>query len=914
VSGAARPSGTVTFLFSDIEGSTQRWERAPDAMAAALARHDALVRAAIEAHGGYVFKVMGDAFCAAFATTGDATASALDAQRALGAEDFSMVDGIRVRMALHAGPAEERAGDYAGQTLNRIARLLAIGHGGQVLVSGTAAELLHEAMPGGTSLRDLGQHRLKDLARAERVFQLIAPELLDAFPALRSLESLPNNLPQQLTSFVGREDSVAEIKELAREHHLVTLLGTGGVGKTRCAVQAGAELLERYEDGVWFVELAPISDASLVTVTIAQRLGVRQAPDRSLLETLLAHVERRQLLLILDNCEHVIETVREVAAALLRRAPGVRILGTSREPLNVAGERILRLPPLPAPAAVALFSDRALASDPGFVLTEENAPAVAEIARRLDGIPLALELAAARVRVLSPAQLARRLDERFRLLTGGDRSALPRQRTLQATIDWSYDLLDERERALFRRLSIFAGGWELRAAAAVAGEDGAADEWEVLDALSSLVDKSLVIAEPHGDDGRYRMLQSVREYGLERLAESGEADAIAGRHARYYAALARDVRPLALGLEDEQWWRRLTPEIDNLRAAIDWTIAGGHESNVGLSLLADLEWPELLTTPNEALGWYEAALRRAIPDRIVHAKLLRHCVMLEWLAGRPLAEREPVAVRAVEVARGSGDADEIARALANLGGTYRNAGRFDEADRALAEAYATPERLSRITTNTVLRIWAVTDLQRGDVELARRRFSEVVRLERAGSDAHSSALLNLGELEFATGNTEAARQAARHAKETYERLNSIYLILVLSNLAAYAMSAGDIEEARAHLREALRLHSRYGHAWLGHLIDNHALLAALLGDYERAALLAGFTDALHRSRGDVRQHTERRVHERLSEILAEIYAADERERRTGAGARLSDEEALAHAAAIHEATTSRAAAPPKGIG
>jgi predicted ATPase/class 3 adenylate cyclase len=926
---AVRPTGTVAFLFSDIEGSTRRWERAPDAMGAALARHDALMREAIEAHGGYVFKQVGDAFCAAFATTRDATSSALRAQRALEAEDFSTVGGIRVRMAVHVGQAQERGGDYFGPTLNRVARLLAIGHGGQVLVSGAAAELLQEALPEQGGLRDLGPHRLKDLARPERVYQLAAPGLLDEFPALRSLEHLPNNLPQQLTSFVGRDDAVAEIKQFLSEHRLVTLLGTGGVGKTRCAIQAAAELLDGYADGAWFVELAPISDASLVAGTVAQRLAVREAPNRPLLETLLAHVERLRLLLILDNCEHVLDEVRGIAAAILQRAPGVRIVATSREALNIAGERILRLPPLAVPphdetgsgkealafGAVALFLDRALAADPSFALTDDNAAAVAEIVRRLDGIPLAIELAAARVRVLSPAQLAQRLGERFRLLTGGDRSALPRQQTLRATIDWSFDLLDERERELFGRLAAFVGGWTLPAAAAVCAGEGAADEWEALDGLSSLADKSLVAVEPFGEDRRYRMLHSVREYGLERLAEAGRANAISHRHARYYADLVRELHPLALALEDVEWQRLLTPELGNLRAAIDWAIFQKREPGIGIALLADMEWPELLTSPHEALQWYEAALDLAdiLPDRIVHSRLLRHCVVLEWLVGRPIAAREQTALRAVEAARSANDANEMARALANLGGVYRSCGRFDEADKAFTEAYASPEPLSRITTNAVLRTWAVTDLQRGNVDLARRRFSEVARLERPGSEGHASALLNLGELEYAAGNLETARQAARQAKESYVHLRSIYLVLALSNLAAYAIAADDLVDAREHLREALRLQSKSGASWLGKVLEHHALLAVLVGESERGALLAGFTDALYRSRGDVREHTERRGYERLMHLLAQAHAAEELLRWMNAGAELTGEQALAHAAAIHEATTSPAASPPKGV-
>ncbi|HKU66877.1 MAG TPA: adenylate/guanylate cyclase domain-containing protein, partial [Candidatus Baltobacteraceae bacterium] len=414
----ARPTGTVTFLFSDIEGSTTRWDADRDAMTVAVARHDAVMRAALEAHGGYVFKTMGDAFCAAFAMAGEAAIAALDAQRALAAEDFSAVGGVRVRMAVHTGTADERDGDYFGPTVNRVARLLAVGHGGQVLVSGAAAELLRGGASGQSSLRDLGEHRLKDLAQPEHIYQLVASDVPQEFPALRSLDVLPNNLPPQLTSFVGREHVVAEIKGLIESHRLVTLVGSGGAGKTRCAIQVGAELLDGSGDGVWLVELAPAADQHFVVNAIAQALNVQEQPNRPLLDTLVAYLKRKRLLLVLDNCEHVIDEVRRVVASMLQNSLEVRILATSREPLNISGEATYRMPSLAVPdtaellraeeasrfGAVQLFVERALLSNNRFGLTEENAPHVAEICRRLDGIPLAIELAAARVKVLSPQQ------------------------------------------------------------------------------------------------------------------------------------------------------------------------------------------------------------------------------------------------------------------------------------------------------------------------------------------------------------------------------------------------------------------------------------------------------------------------------------------------------------------------------
>ncbi|HEX3672524.1 MAG TPA: adenylate/guanylate cyclase domain-containing protein [Candidatus Cybelea sp.] len=895
------PTGTVTFLFSDIEGSTQRWERDSAAMSAALKRHDAVMREAIEAHDGYVFKVMGDAFCAAFSATPEALAAAVRAQRALAAEDFSGVNGLRVRMALHAGDAEERGGDYFGPTVNRVARLLAIGHGGQVLVSGTAADLLHDALLPEHGLRDLGLHGLKDLSRAERVFQVLAPDLEDVFPVLRSLEHLPNNLPAQLTSFVGREDDVAEIAALLQRGPLVTLAGPGGIGKTRCALQAAGEMLGEFSDGAWLIDLAPIADPTLVTGTIAQTLGVRETPNRPLLETLAEYLATRQVLLILDNCEHLIDETRRVTVDILHRCPQVRVIATSREPFNAGGELLLRMPSLDVSESVALFTDRARAISPRFAPTGENAAAVTAIATRLEGIPLAIELAAARVRVLSPVQIAQRLDERFRMLVGGDRSALPRRQTLRATIDWSYDLLDERERALLRRLSIFAGDFSIAAATEVCSVPREIDEWDVLDSLTALVDKSLVLADDHDEEQRYRLLQSMREYGLERLHEANEGNGIAERHARYYAQFVANLRPLVDELEDERWKRLCAEELDNIRAAIDWTLARRNDAAVGIGLLSHLEWPEILTAPQEALRWYERAAQEkdAMPDAIAEARILRHYVLLQWLAGRPLADRTATAQRAVEIAASTGDRDEIARALTNLGACHQSGGQFDEAETAFAEAYASSENLSRLSRNAVLRTWAVNDLRRGNPELARRRFLDVASSERPGSEAHASALLNLGELEFTIGSVDAAREAARRACETYQALGSALLVLVLANLAAYAMAAGDLNDARARLREAMGRRYESGR-WLVTILDHHALLAALLGDCNRAAILVGFTDAHYRSRGESRQPTEQRGYERLAGLLAGAIEGAELERLRGFGEGLTEEQALSTAAAIYE--------------
>ncbi len=494
------PGGTVTFLFTDIEGSTRLWEEKPEAMRVALARHDVLLRAAIEANSGIVFKTMGDAFCAAFATAPEALSSALVLQHALQAEVWPDPIRLRVRTALHTGAVESRDNDYFGQPLNRVARLLAAGYGGQILLSDVAQELTRDHLPPVVSLKPLGEHRLRDLSRPETVFQLLHPDLPAEFPPLRSLDNadLPNNLPQQLTSFIGREKESDEVRALLRKTRLLTLTGSGGSGKTRLSLQVAADVLEDYPDGVWLIELAALTDPTFVTQAVAQTLGLREETGKPLLQTLTEHLKPKRTLLVLDNCEHLLSAITRLADGLLRACPGVKILANSREGMGTAGEVVYRVPSLSLPdpkkpqtvvsvsqyESVRLFVERAAAVLPTFTVTNANAPALASVCHRLDGIPLAIELAAARVRVLSLEQIAARLDDRFRFLTGGSRSALPRQQTLRALIDWSFDLLTLPEQTMLARLAVFAGGWTLEAAEAVTAGDGI-EEWEVLDLLAA---------------------------------------------------------------------------------------------------------------------------------------------------------------------------------------------------------------------------------------------------------------------------------------------------------------------------------------------------------------------------------------------------------------------------------------------
>lgn len=605
------PTGTVTFLFTDIQGSTALWEADPDAMRSALARHDALLSRAIAAHGGQVFKTIGDAFCAAFAVVPEALSAALTIQQDLLAESWATATPIRIRIALHTAEVEEQSGDYFGPEVNRVARLLAVGHGGQTILSASARLGVGETLPESVSLRDLGLHRLKDLNRPEQVYQLCHPNLPDDAPPLRSLDNpkLPNNLPSQPTSFIGREREVSEVKSLLTRTRLLTLTGSGGCGKTRLALQAAAELLEGTGDGVWLAELAPLTDPDLVVQTVARVFGVREAPGELILTTLVQELREKHLLLLLDNCEHVLNACARLADTLLRQCPGVALLVTSREALNIPGEMAYRVPSLALPelqttqtpetlnryAAARLFIERARSHQPAFQVSATNASALASLCVHLDGIPLALELAAARVKSLAVEEIAGRLDQRFRLLTGGSRTALPRHQTLRSLIDWSYDLLTPSEKTLLQRLSVFAGGWPLDAAEKICSGERLED-WEVLDALTSLVDKSLVSVEEQERSTRYRLLETVRQYAQERLRESENPERLRDSHARYFEAYAA-------GATDP------SPEYENIRGALE-TLRIYTEGGERLQCLCLSLTPYWLrgSRYSEALGWCQAAL------------------------------------------------------------------------------------------------------------------------------------------------------------------------------------------------------------------------------------------------------------------------------------------------------------------
>jgi predicted ATPase/class 3 adenylate cyclase len=587
-SGVSAPSGTVTFLITDIEGSTRLWQADESAMRAALSRHDELLRKAVADHDGVVFSSMGDGMAAAFWSASAALAAAVTAQRLLGAETWAIAAPIRVRMGIHTGEAVARDGDYFGTAVNRTARLMAIGHGGQLLCSSVTAEIVGD----GVVLVDLGEYRLRDLERPMHVFQIGEGN----FPALRSLDSFLGNLPLQVSSFVGRERELVRGIEALGASRVVTFTGVGGVGKTRLGLQVAAEVLPRFRDGAWLVELAPVRDPDQVAGAVAAVFGVSARAGQNIEDALVEFLRTKQMLLVVDNCEHLLEAVADLVDRIEHSCPRVVVLATSREGLALDGEQILALPSLGTPDgqadldtisradAVDLFVQRARHVDGDFALTGENAAAVAQVCRRLDGVPLAIELAAARIQAMTPSELARGLDHRFDTLAGGRRRAVQRHQTLRAAIDWSYDLLSEPERRLLARLSVFAGGCTRHSAEAVCGWDPLHPS-AVFALLSGLVARSLVVAQRQGSDTRYRLLETIREYGEERSAEHGETAGLRARHAEHYLHLARRLFEAAAGPGEADTARRLRAEEDNLLAAMANAVDTG-DLDVALGLLA----------------------------------------------------------------------------------------------------------------------------------------------------------------------------------------------------------------------------------------------------------------------------------------------------------------------------------------
>ena len=862
------PTGTLTFVFTDIEGSTKLWEHDAPAMQVALARHDELLRRAIEEHGGYVFKTVGDAFCAAFLTAPDALEAALDAQRLLLKERWGESDPLRVRMALHMGAAEERDGDYFGPPVNRVARLLSAGHGGQVLLSLPTQELVRDQLPAGTSLMDLGERRLKDLFRPERIFQFLAPELPSEFPPLRTLDAHWNNLPVQPTPLVGREREVAWVCErlLSPEVRLLTLTGPGGTGKTRVGLQAAADLLEEFEDGVYFVALATLTDPGLVAPTVTQALGVAESGEKLPEEALKEFLRDREVLLLMDNFEQVLEAT-PLLEELLAAAPRLRVLATSRAALRLYGEHEFSVPPLALPdptyppppehlaqyEAVRLFVERARAVKPDFEVTNENAPAVAEICVRLDGLPLALELAAARIRLLPPRSMLARLGSRLKLLTGGARNLPERQRTLRGAIEWSYELLTPEERTLFARLSVFAGGRTLEAIETICDSEG---ELDTLDGLESLIEKSLLRQEEGlGGEARFVMLETIHEYAREKLGESGEAEVVRSRHAEHFLALAEEAEPELKGARQLEWLDRLEEEHDNLRAALGWCFERG-EVEEGLRIAGAISWFwHVRGHLSEGRRWLEEGLAKAgesvAPSTRAKA-LVGLGVAVEVQEG-DYEKAVPLYEKGLAMYRKLGDREGIANCLCNLGIMVGYAQGDHERSTALLEESLGIYRELGDEHGIASVLNALGMVVQGDAARAVAMFEDALALSRESGDAAGVARW-LGNLSYAVllqGDHGRAKSLAEEALAmSREQGTTLFTFVALTNLGLAAREQGDHDRAAAALNEALALTWDIGDK-LGvvETLEGISGLIGILKEDQRAGRLWGAAQAWREATG-----------------------------------------------------------------
>jgi predicted ATPase/class 3 adenylate cyclase len=808
----------LTFLFTDVEGSTRLWEAEPDAMPQALADHFRILQEAIDSRGGTIVNDTGDGVFAVFPAAKAAVGAAVAVQGALGAASWGATGPLRVRMGLHTGHADRGHDDYHGTEVNRCARLMAAAHGGQAIASEATYVLVRDDAPTDVSFLDLGEHRLKDLARPERIHQILHPDLRAEFPPLRSLGAYPNNLPAELSSFIGRAAELAEVHDALTRARLVTLTGAGGAGKTRLALQVAADQIERHSDGVWLVDLAGLADPGLLTQAVLSALRVPELPGRPALEVLTSYLASRDVLVVLDNCEHLIAAAAEVVDAVLRAAPKARFIATSREPLNVPGEISWRVPSLSLPEetgdpaadgseAVALFVDRARAADPSFSLTPDTQAIVTTISRRLDGLPLAIELAAARVRALSVEEIARRLHDRFSLLTGGARTALPRQRTLEAAVAWSYDLLDENERRLFARLSVFAGSFDLAAVEAVCS-GGPIQREQIFDLLTRLVDKSLVSVVHAGDATRYRLLETLRDYARNRLAASGDAHGVHDAHTRWAVAFAESAGAQLMGADQAGRLQAIAANRDDLRAALARTIEAGDPES-GLKIMVGLTTLWQVAGIREARGWLEQLLQRedAVSPPLLGLGLSLYGVALaiHGLRDRSIEVQE----RALALLRDVGDVRGAAWATHYLGIERWGSSRPDEVKELTVEALAAFEQLDEPIGILRCLWWLILwELEFGDVGEAVRHGA---RLQQMGSRAPGPI-----------GRAHAAEAAGLLARVQ-----------------------GDLDEAGQRLREAVGLHVMVRNIiCLSHCLEHVALWTLDRGDPGQAATLLGAVDAI----------------------------------------------------------------------
>jgi predicted ATPase/class 3 adenylate cyclase len=851
------PTGTVTFLFTDIEGSTKLAQQYPDVLAALLTRHREILQQSIESQNGYVFQIVGDSFSAAFYSASDALKAALDAQSQLHHEDWTSAS-IKVRMGIHTGAAQladdpNIEGPYSGYaTLALTQRIMSAAHGGQILLSQSTYELTRDEMAEKSQFIDMGEHRLRSILRPERLFQLNAPDLPSTFPPLQTLEYSPHNLPEQLTSFIGREKEIYEIKGLLNSTRLVTLTGSGGIGKTRLSQEVGAQELIHFPHGVWLIELASLTDSSQIIPTIAQVFGLQELPFNSLTNLVMDYLRDKKLLLIFDNCEHLIQACARLADDLLHQCAGLKIVASSREALGISGEVSYHVPSLADSESTQLFLDRARAVNPNFHLTESNASSIAQICSRLDGIPLAIELAAARVKLLSPEQIAARLDDRFRLLVGGSRTALPRQQTLRALIDWSYDLLSDEEKRLLQFASVFVGGWTLEAIEAVA------DDPNTIEHLEQLVNKSLIVTEERESEMRYFMLETIRQYAREKLFEAKQASVVRDRHFFYFNELSEtlwntfrssDVLPILSRVDDE---------VENFRAALEWGLEKHSEENIRLAANFCVT-STMLSVPAEGIAMVQGAMERAkaLPpvegDALLYRqKLFARALYVQGMVGLGVGNI-PLVIKALKeaiaISRETGDKHMLGYSL----GTYYTASTFINTPDGAEAAREALQIFSQEVNDSFGLGMAYLNMARlagsqGDETEKVKYFGKLRELvsDMPKSFQVSLFLMGMGMDERIRGNYDTAKKIFEEGLEMFTRLRSKNFVLVMkSELGHVERQTGNLTQARAIYSETIKGWQDLGNrSAIAHQLECFGFLAIQDEEPTRATILFGAAKAL----------------------------------------------------------------------
>jgi predicted ATPase/class 3 adenylate cyclase len=843
-SRTVRPTGTVTFVLTDIEGSTRLWETQPDAMGRAIGRHGAIVAGAVERNGGTLVRERGegDSTFSVFPHAPGAVAAALDMQRTLTQERWEPGVELRVRIAMHTGDAylidDE---EYASPVINRCARIREVAYGGQVLVSEHTLQVVDDALPAGASVIDLGPHRLRDLSKPVRVYQLEHPDLPQTFPKLRSLEAGLHNLPVQLTSFIGREREVDEVRKHLAATRVLNLVGPGGIGKTRLALQAASDLADSYPDGIWFVDLAPVSDSAMVPQAVASALSLREEAGRPVADSVLDHLRSADALITLDNCEHLIDAASEFATALLRSCVELSILATGRQALHVPGATTWQVPTMAVPDAtvptealgeyesIRLFAERAGLVRPGFALTHDTGAVVARICKKLDGVPLAIELAAANVASMSVADIEARLDDRFRSLTRGGPD-VPRHGTLQATVDWSHDLLGEKERVLFRRLSVFAGGFTLEGAEDVCSSEPLTTD-EIVYVLTNLVDKSLVVLDDVLDTTRYTMLETIREYATDKLVESGEHDTTLGRHAAHFKAFGERLAAVLEGPDEVETHETLERELPNLRTALTTLHDSRPDEALALATALVHFWA-IRGFMSEGLALLEAGLAAVRdPEPLLEAGARLVAGMFTRGLGRP-ADARTFLERSLDLRRAHGDERDVSETLVELGNALHQLGDRASAERSYAEALelARAAGADRPVAGALNGL-AIIRLSTGDPAAAVPILDEMIAvIQRLGMRRGlGTALANLGVAHLELGDSARAQASLEEAIQIGRELgDNRFVAMHLNSLATVALDFGDPERARELHEEALAASREVGD------VVNEALSLYGLGEIARA--------------------------------------------------------------------------------